>query len=98
MKNGTAQLLLNAKRKGVEQGEYLMAQVCLIALENQINLWGIPVDDSFFRAVENDIASIRSEVLSSVPSGEVKEMAEKLVFIVNDLRKKRGMTPLMWTE
>lgn len=91
MKNGTAQLLLNAKRKGVEQGEYLMAQICLIALENQINLWGIPVDDSFFRAVENDIASIRSEVLSSVPSGEIQEMAERLSFYVDDIRKRRQM-------
>lgn len=91
MKNGVAQLLQNAKRKGVEQGEYLMAQICLIALENQINLWGIPVDDSFFRAVENDIASIRSEVLSSVPSGEIQEMAERLSFYVDDIRKRRQM-------
>ena len=91
MKNQLAIQLREAKRKGVEQGEYLMSCVTLIALENTINAWGIPVADEFFRDVEKEINDIRREVLESVPNGEIQEMAERLSYYVDEIRERRKM-------
>lgn len=91
MKNKIAPMLKDAKRKGVEQGLYLMAQICLVALENQVNLREVPVDDGFFKAVEMDMKHIYEEVIDSVPSGEVEEMAERLSYYVDDIRARRKM-------
>lgn len=91
MKNKIAPMLKDAKRKGVEQGLYLMAQICLIALENQVNLREVSVDDGFFKAVEMDMKHIYEEVIDSVPSGEVEEMAERLSYYVDDIRARRKM-------
>ena len=48
--------------------------------------------------IEYEVNRIYAEVESSVPRGEVHEMAEKLVILVNELRKKRGMDDLEWKE
>lgn len=91
MRNALANQLREAKRKGVEQGEYLMSCVTLIALENTINKWDIPVADEFFRDVEKEMNDIRREVLESVPNGEIQEMAERLSYYVDEIRERRGM-------
>lgn len=91
MKNRLANQLREAKRKGVEQGMMLISQICLIALENTVNAWDIPVGDKFFRDVEEDMNRIYKEVIASVPSGEVTEMAERLSFYVDEIRERREM-------
>ena len=91
MRNSYAQTLLEAKNKGVQQGLYLMSKICLIALENQVNLWDLPVEDQFFKDVESDIQSIFKEVVISVPNGDEREMAERLDYYVNEIRERRGM-------
>ena len=91
MKNALANRLLDAKRNGVKQGEYLMSQICLLALENTLTEWDIPVADSFYGAVEKEMQRIYAEVLASVPSGEITEMAERLTYYVDEIRKRRKM-------
>lgn len=90
-KNNVAPLLLNAKRKGVEQGLYLMESICLIAMRNKLDEWNIPVADEFYGEVEQEMADIFKEVTDSVPSGNAEEMAERLEVYVHRIREEKGM-------
>ena len=94
MKNNLASMLQEAKNKGVRQGLFLMSQICLIALDNQVRMWNIEVDDEFFRDVERDMDSILNETVASVPCGDHKEMAERVDYYVNEIRERRKMDDL----
>lgn len=91
MKNKLGPLLTEAKRKGVNEGLFLAAQIALLAMENTISEKEMEVDESFFRDVETEMNRIYEEVLASVPSGEVTEMAEKVDYYVNEIRERRHM-------
>lgn len=91
MKNKYALTLKDVKKKGVEEGLFLMAHICLIALENTMNKWDIPVDNQFYKDMESEMDDIYKEVMEAAPNGEIKEMAERLSFYVDEIRERRGM-------
>ena len=91
MKNALASKLLQAKRQGCEEGLYLMSAICLIALENAVHAHDLQVEDSFFQEVEKDMQNIFREVVKSVPSGDAREMSDRLAYYVDEIRRKRGM-------
>ena len=89
--NNLAKLLKKAKTSGVEQGLYVMEQTCLIALDNVVRMWDLPVDDSFFKDVEKEMKEVYEDIVNSVPNGDVEEMAEKISFYVDEIRERRKM-------
>lgn len=91
MKNHLAAKILEAKRKGVEQGLFLMSNICLIALENAITSNNLQVSDTFFSEVEADMRNIFNEIVGSVPSGDVSDMGERIAYYVDSIRNRRGM-------
>lgn len=85
-------MVKEAKRNGVTQGIQFALGLAFIAMNNV-------VDDfiseekcaDFFKETEKNVNELYQTVLESVPSGEVDEMAEKIVFHVQRFREKWGM-------
>lgn len=91
MRNNLAKLLAEAKSRGVNEGLTVSSLIILIALDNVIREKEIPVDASFFRDVEKEMARIFAETMDSVPKGEIEEMAERLEFYTDEIRERRRM-------
>lgn len=92
MKNKLGYLVKEAKRKGVSQGIDFALGLAFIAMNNVVDDF-IPEEKcgEFFRETEKNVNELYQTVLESVPSGEVDEMAEKIVFHVQRFREKWGM-------
>lgn len=92
MKNHLAGHIKDAKRKGVTEGIEFMAGLILLALNNIADEF---IDEdrigSFLIATEKELNRLYQETLNSVPKGEIDEMAEKIVYHVGEIRKKRRM-------
>lgn len=92
MKNQLAIQLINARRKGVNQGIEFIAGIMLLALNNICDeFMGEEKISPFLIETEKEINRLHQEVLNSVPSGEIDEMAEKIVYHVQRVRKERKM-------
>ena len=92
MKNKLAVLLNDARRNGVSNGVQFMGGLILIALNNVADEY--LEDDKigqFLKDAEKETNRIYQQVLESVPSGEITEMAERIAYYVEEIRKKRGM-------
>lgn len=92
MRNKLASRLNDTKRKGVTQGIEFMAGLILLALNNIADEF---IDEDrigpFLIATEEELNRLYQETLNSVPKGEIDEMAEKIVYHVGEIRKRRGM-------
>ena len=92
MKNELAVRINKARRNGVSNGIEFMGGVILITLNNIAEEY---MDEDkvspFLKETEQELNRIYKEVMDSVPSGEIDEMAEKIVYHVQDIRRKRGM-------
>ena len=95
MKNQLAVRINDARRKGVTQGIEFMARLILLALNNVADDY---IEDEqigpFLIATEAELNRLYQETLKTVPTGEVDEMAEKIVYHVGEIRKRRGMDDL----
>ena len=95
MKNHLAVHIKDAKRKGVTEGIEFMAGLILLALNNVADDY---IDEDrigpFLIDTENELNRLYKETLKSVPTGEIDEMAEKIVYHVGEIRKRRGMDDL----
>ena len=92
MRNQLATLLKKARQGGVSDGVEFMAGVLLITLNNVADEYIAEEKlGEFFRTTEAEMNRVYSEVMKSVPSGDVDEMAEKIVYHVREIRKKWGM-------
>lgn len=92
MRNHLAVQLINARRTGVNHGIEFMAGIVLLALNNVADEYMKEEKvGPFLIDTEKEINRIHQEVLNSVPSGEIDEMAEKIVYHVQKTRKERGM-------
>lgn len=92
MKNKLGYMVKEAKRNGVTQGIQFALGLAFIAMNNVVDDF-IPEEKcgDFFRETEKNVNELYQTVLDSVPSGEVDEMAEKIVFHVQRFREKWGM-------
>lgn len=92
MKNKVGYLVKQAKRKGVTDGIDFALGLAFIAMNNVVGDF-IPEDKcgEFFRETEKNVNEIYQTVMDSVPSGEIDEMAEKIVYHVAKFREKWGM-------
>ena len=92
MKNKVGYLVKQAKRKGVTDGIGFALGLAFIAMNNVVGDF-IPEDKcgEFFRETEKNVNEIYQTVMDSVPSGEIDEMAEKIVYHVAKFREKWGM-------
>lgn len=92
MKNKLGYMVKEAKRNGVTQGIQFALGLAFIAMNNVVDDF-IPEEKcgEFFRETEKNVNELYQTVLESVPSGEVDEMAEKIVYHVNRFREKWGM-------
>jgi hypothetical protein len=92
MKNHLAVQLTSARRKGVTHGIEFMAGLILLALNNIADEY---IEEekiaAFLIDTEKELNRLYQETLKSVPSGEIDEMAEKIVYHVQNIRAKRGM-------
>lgn len=92
MRNHLAVQLINARRTGVNHGIEFMAGIVLLALNNVADEYMKEKKvGPFLIDTEKEINRIHQDVLNSVPSGEIDEMAEKIVYHVQKIRKERGM-------
>lgn len=81
-----------SKKQGVSQGMDFMAGILFLALNNLIEDYvEAGKRGEFMRETEKEMNRIYSEVLDSVPNGEIDEMAERIVFYVEQYRKKWEM-------
>lgn len=92
MKNNLARLLKEARQKGVAQGIEFLSGIMIIALNNIADEY-VAEDqlDEFFQETEKELNRVYKEVLKAVPEGEISEMAEKVVYYVDEIRRKRHM-------
>ena len=92
MKNKVGYMVKEAKRNGVTQGIQFALGLAFIAMNNVVDDF-IPEEKcaDFFKETEKNVNELYQTVLESVPSGEVDEMAEKIVYHVNRFREKWGM-------
>ena len=92
MKNKLGYMVKEAKRNGVTQGIQFALGLAFIAMNNVVDDF-IPEEKcgEFFRETEKNVNELYQTVLESVPSGEVDEMAEKIVYHVERFREKWGM-------
>ena len=92
MKNKLGYLVKEAKRKGVSQGIDFALGLAVLAMNNTVDEY-IAEDKrgQFFRETEKEVNRLYQATMDSVPSGEVDEMAEKIVYHVNRFREKWGM-------
>lgn len=92
MRNQLATQMRRARRTGVTDGIEFMSGLFIIALNNVADDY---VDeeklDQFFIEMEKEVNRLYQQTMDSVPSGEITEMAEKIVYHVGEIRKKRGM-------
>ena len=91
-KNNLAPLLKKAKRTGVTNGIDFALGIAFLALNNICDDY-VQLEDraQFFKDTEAEVNRIYKTTLDSVPSGEIDEMAEKIVYHVERLRKQWGM-------
>ena len=92
MKNKVGYLVKQAKRKGVTDGIDFALGIAFLAMNNIIEDY-VAEDKrgQFFRETEKEVNRIYQATMDSVPSGEIDEMAEKIVFHVQRFREKWGM-------
>lgn len=92
MKNHLASHINRARRKGVTQGIEFMAGLILLALNNIADEY---IEEEkigqFLIDTEHELNRLYQETLKTVPTGEIDEMAEKIVYHVGEIRKKRRM-------
>jgi hypothetical protein len=92
MKNKVGYMLRETRKKAVTDGIQFALGLAFIAMNNVIDAY---MDEEkcadFFKDTEKNVNEIYQTVLESVPSGEIDEMAEKIVYHVNRFRKKWGM-------
>jgi hypothetical protein len=92
MKNHLASHINGARRKGVTQGIEFMAGLILLALNNIADEY---IEEEkigqFLIDTEHELNRLYQETLKTVPTGEIDEMAEKIVYHVGEIRKKRNM-------
>ena len=92
MSRKLGQMLLNAKRNGVNQGRQFQGAIYLLALDNILSDYLNEEDMSkVLIGVEEESNRIAREVLDSVPSDDIEEMSMRIVYYVEQIRKKRGM-------
>lgn len=92
MRNKLAAQLISARRSGVTNGIEFMGGLILLALNNVADDYVEEKKlDQFFIDMENELQRLYQQTMDSVPSGEIDEMAEKIVYHVGEIRKKRGM-------
>ena len=92
MKNKVGYMLRETRKKAVTDGIQFALGLAFIAMNNVIDAY---MDEEkcadFFKETEKNVNEIYQTVLESVPSGEIDEMAEKIVYHVNRFREKWGM-------
>lgn len=92
MKNKVGYMLRETRKKAVTDGIQFALGLAFIAMNNVIDAY---MDEEkcadFFKDTEKNVNEIYQTVLESVPSGEIDEMAEKIVFHVQRFREKWGM-------
>ena len=92
MKNKLGYMVREAKRKGNSDGITFALGIAFLALNNIVEDY-VEEDKrgQFFRDTEAEVNRIYQATMDSVPSGEIDEMAEKIVFHVQRFREKWGM-------
>lgn len=92
MKNKVGYMLRETRKKAVTDGIQFALGLAFIAMNNVVDDF-IPEEKcgEFFRETEKNVNELYQTVLDSVPSGEIDEMAEKIVYHVNRFREKWGM-------
>ncbi len=91
-KNKMADMLLKVKRKGVTNGIEFALSIAFLALNNIVDDYiDIEKRGQFFKDVEAEVNRLYETTMKSVPSGEIEEVAEKIVFHVDRLREKWGL-------
>lgn len=92
MSKKLGQLLTQSKRTGVDQGRQFQGAIYLLTLENILPDY-IKDEDmgKVLTEIEEESNRITKEVLDSVPSGDIEEMSMRVVYYVEQIRKKRGM-------
>jgi hypothetical protein len=92
MKNKVGYMLRETRKKAVTDGIQFALGLAFIAMNNVIDAY---MDEEkcadFFKETEKNVNEIYQTVLESVPSGEIDEMAEKIVYHVKRFREKWGM-------
>ena len=92
MKNKLGYMVREAKRKGNSDGITFALGIAFLALNNIVEDY---VEENkrgqFFKDTEAEVNRIYQATMDSVPSGEIDEMAEKIVFHVQRFREKWGM-------
>ena len=92
MKNKLGYMVREAKKKATTNGIDFALGIAFLALNNIVEDY--VVEDKrgqFFRETEKEVNRIYQATMDSVPSGEIDEMAEKIVYHVNRFREKWGM-------
>ena len=91
-KNNLGALLKQAKRSGVTNGIEFALGLAFLALNNICDDY-VQLDQraQFFKDTEAEVNRLYKTTLDSVPNGELEDMAEKIVFHVERLRKQWGM-------
>ena len=92
MKNKLGYMVREAKKKATTNGIDFALGIAFLALNNIVEDY-VAEDKrgQFFRETEKEVNRIYQTTLDSVPSGEIDEMAEKIVFHVQRFREKWGM-------
>ena len=92
MKNKLGYMVREAKKKATTNGIDFALGIAFLAMNNIIEDY-VAEDKrgQFFRETEKEVNRIYQATMDSVPSGEIDEMAEKIVYHVNRFREKWGM-------
>ena len=92
MKNKLGYMVREAKKKATTNGIDFALGIAFLALNNIIEDY-VAEDKrgQFFKDTEAEVNRIYQATIDSVPSGEIDEMAEKIVFHVQRFREKWGM-------
>ena len=92
MKNKLGYMVREAKKKATTNGIDFALGIAFLALNNIVEDY-VAEDKrgQFFRETEKEVNRIYQATMDSVPSGEIDEMAEKIVFHVQRFREKWGM-------
>ena len=92
MKNKLGYMVREAKKKATTNGIDFALGIAFLALNNIVEDY-VEEDKrgQFFRETEKEVNRIYQATMDSVPSGEIDEMAEKIVFHVQRFREKWGM-------
>ena len=92
-RNNLAILLKEARKNGVKDGIDFALGIAFLALNNICDDY-VKLEDraQFFKDTEAEVNRIYQTTMDSVPNGEIDEMAEKIVYHVERLRKQWGMS------